>query len=244
MRNIKRFLVVALIIIVASVVVYGFYRMLERRSDENMAVCTAEALQCPDGSYVGRGGAQCAFSPCPNQPSFTGTLRQDSNGFTLIIAAPPGGMEVAYAMPLTIKVSNVVGQLVGQKVRVYGSFTQGAMLAVDRLEELSGDVGDREVGDVSVGESVFINGVRITLNKIVQDSRCPVDVQCIQAGAVTANVTLQSNTDKETKTIVSNAAPIAFDSYHISIENVKPSRVVGAMPAPESYRITFRVRAN
>lgn len=28
-------------------------------------VCTQEAKQCPDGSYVGRTGPNCAFAPCP-----------------------------------------------------------------------------------------------------------------------------------------------------------------------------------
>ncbi len=28
-------------------------------------VCTADAMQCPDGSYVGRTGPRCAFAPCP-----------------------------------------------------------------------------------------------------------------------------------------------------------------------------------
>lgn len=27
--------------------------------------CTMEAKQCPDGSYVGRTGPNCAFAPCP-----------------------------------------------------------------------------------------------------------------------------------------------------------------------------------
>lgn len=27
--------------------------------------CTEEAKQCPDGSYVGRGGPNCEFPPCP-----------------------------------------------------------------------------------------------------------------------------------------------------------------------------------
>ncbi len=28
-------------------------------------VCTMEAKQCPDGSYVGRTGPNCEFTPCP-----------------------------------------------------------------------------------------------------------------------------------------------------------------------------------
>lgn len=34
--------------------------------------CTMEAKQCPDGSYVGRTGPKCEFTPCPTiQPSST-----------------------------------------------------------------------------------------------------------------------------------------------------------------------------
>ena len=35
---------------------------------------------------------------------------------------------------------------------------------------------------VSLGKTVVQNGLKITPIKIVEDSRCPVDVQCIQAG--------------------------------------------------------------
>ncbi len=28
-------------------------------------MCTMEALQCPDGSFVGRQGPNCSFAPCP-----------------------------------------------------------------------------------------------------------------------------------------------------------------------------------
>jgi hypothetical protein len=37
-------------------------------------VCTMEAKLCPDGSYVGRTGPNCEFSPCPIPP---GTLMED-----------------------------------------------------------------------------------------------------------------------------------------------------------------------
>ena len=34
-------------------------------TDGEMVACTMEARECPDGSYVGRTGPQCAFAPCP-----------------------------------------------------------------------------------------------------------------------------------------------------------------------------------
>src|SRR3989344_1795585 len=174
----------AVILIVGALLIagaaYQFYSKTVRGTEE--IACTMEALLCPDGSGVGRTGPKCEFSACPNQISFVGTLRQDSNGFSIVLPSPTngGGMEVAYAMPLILKDSTIASQLVGQKVEVFGVFTQGNTLSVERLEALSGDASDPEVGEVHVGDSTFINGVRITFNNVVQDSRCPVDVQCIQ----------------------------------------------------------------
>lgn len=36
-------------------------------------VCTMEAKECPDGSYVGRTGPRCEFAPCPIATSTTAT---------------------------------------------------------------------------------------------------------------------------------------------------------------------------
>ena len=32
---------------------------------DNVAICTQEAKQCPDGTYVSRVGPSCEFAPCP-----------------------------------------------------------------------------------------------------------------------------------------------------------------------------------
>lgn len=246
MRTKTKIIFSVLAIIIVGSLAYGSYWFVNQKSNAPEQIfCAQEALGCPDGSYVGRTGPKCEFKACPNQPSFIGILKQMGGEFFLIIGSPENiGGDVAYSMPLILKVSNVVGQLVGQKVRVFGNFTEGATLSVDRLEELPGDAGDSTLGEIGVGKSIFINGVRITLNRIVQDSRCPIDVQCIQAGWVTANITLESDTDKETKNISSNIVSLAFDSYQISIENVKPSPVAGSAPEPASYLVTFRVRQN
>lgn len=243
----KEITLIIFAIVIFGGLVYGGYRLLSQNSNPSQGVfCTQEALLCPGGSYVGRSGPECEFTACPNQPSFTGILQKKSDSFSLIIGAPEnsGGKEVSYSMPLIFKTTDIAERLVGQKVRVFGTFTEGITLSIDHLEELSGDAGDPTLGEVGVGKSIFINGVRITLNKIIQDSRCPIDVQCIQAGWVTANVTLQSDTDKETIDMSSNTVPVAFDSYKISIENVKPLRTSGSTLDLGSYLITFRVRSN
>lgn len=37
--------------------------------DDEMVFCTMDAMQCPDGSYVGRVAPSCAFAPCPGPGS-------------------------------------------------------------------------------------------------------------------------------------------------------------------------------
>lgn len=34
-------------------------------STDSVVACTMEAKMCPDGSYVGRTGPKCEFTPCP-----------------------------------------------------------------------------------------------------------------------------------------------------------------------------------
>lgn len=43
---------------------------------DQQVVCTADAKQCPDGSFVSRTGPDCSFAPCPG----TEKCAKDSNG--------------------------------------------------------------------------------------------------------------------------------------------------------------------
>jgi hypothetical protein len=208
---------------------------------DGMVFCTMDALICPDGSGVGRSGPSCQFSACPNKPSFTGTLTQQKTGFLLQIPAPSGLPEDAstYNIPLTLKISNALAELVGQKVKVVGKFTSGNNLQVESLTEVNLDTADTI--EVGVGQTKTLKGISITLNSVVQDNRCPVDVQCIEAGAITAGVTFTSGSNTKTFNMPSDEVPQQFAGYSISIENVKPSRVAAREPDPKSYKVTFKV---
>ncbi len=215
----------------------------EKPQDEEGFACTMDALICPDGTGVGREGPQCTFTACTSTGPFIGELRQNENGFQLIMSSPEGvPQEVSYVMPLEIKVSNVLGTLVGKNVVVNGVFKEGNTLVVENIEESKDS--DVTVGNVKIGETKFINGVKITLNSVPGDYRCPIDVQCIEAGAITANVTLQSDTDKETRNIASDEVPASFDSFKISIVGVEPPVYAGKVVDPNSYMVTFKVVEN
>lgn len=88
-------------------------------------------------------------------------------------------------------------------------------------------------GDITlgIGQKGNVGDLNITVNSIVQDSRCPVGVQCIWAGEVKVNVTFLSKLKTEAKVLSSIDKPYSFDGYRISITAVTRGE----------YRVTFHV---
>lgn len=67
----KARIIIVLIIITLGVLGYIMYPkkptvnpVVPGRNDDS-TFCTADAKECPDGSYVGRSGPNCEFTECP-----------------------------------------------------------------------------------------------------------------------------------------------------------------------------------
>jgi len=52
-------------IILATSLWYGVWYSEPINRDDHIVICTQDARQCPDGSYVGRVGPSCEFAACP-----------------------------------------------------------------------------------------------------------------------------------------------------------------------------------
>lgn len=207
--------------------------------------CTMEALICPDGSGVGRSGPSCEFSPCPSSGALTGVYLNDAQGARLAVSAPQGvGTGVSYAVLLDAAGFIPALDFVGTTVVLDGSFTKGNIFRAEHFATNSPQIPSTATRTlVKLGETKFVGGVNITLSDIVADSRCPVDVQCIQAGSVRAKVTLQSDTDKETLELTSAQAPHKFDTYQVSIVGITPAARSGVHIEKGEYVLTFLVDA-
>lgn len=219
--------------------------VVEKPSQNTSApvACTMEALLCPDGSGVGRSGPKCEFAACPNSASaYTGEVRMQGTTYVLVVpAAPNAGTGVTYALPLNVTgMETAAHALIGRTAVVQGSFSAGNTLKVTSITAFTGDV---TLGTLSVGETKYVNGIMITLNRIVEDSRCPQNVQCIQAGRVVAEVALRSDTDRETVKISSLDTPAhQFDTFKVSLVGVAPEKTENVFPSTNSYRLTFKVQ--
>ncbi len=96
-----------------------------------------------------------------------------------------------------------------------------------------------------VGESSIIKDTdfRITFNSMPTDNRCPVDVQCIQAGAVTSNITLATSNTSSTFNLPSDQVPASFGSYKVSIIKVLPVQKSRVQISQGDYVVTFHIES-
>lgn len=98
---------------------------------------------------------------------------------------------------------------------------------------------DRAV--LRVGETKTIGRWSIHLYKVISDSRCPSDVQCIWAGAVTVLLGVSSDNTKEEKfEVQSGRAGIVLSSGEkLSIAEVAPAASAAGKVIDEShYQLT------
>lgn len=82
MKNNKGIAPILIVLIIAGVLALGggIYYFLVKNPQKPVA-CTQEVKVCPDGSYVGRTGPNCEFSPCPDETADWKTYTNNDYGF-------------------------------------------------------------------------------------------------------------------------------------------------------------------
>jgi hypothetical protein len=91
-----------------------------------------------------------------------------------------------------------------------------------------------------IGQASSVLGIKITPLSIIEDSRCPTDVQCIQAGTVRISATLVSGMGTAIQTFALNV-PITTEAEMITLIAVTPEKRSAHEIASGEYRFTFRV---
>ena len=90
---------------------------------------------------------------------------------------------------------------------------------------------------LAIGESATINGLAVSVLGLAEDSRCPIDVQCIQAGTVRVNVSVDSYKGALTLTL---GEPQVVQNEIIMLVSVTPKEKRSTQTvSPGDYRFTF-----
>ena len=102
------------------------------------------------------------------------------------------------------------------------------------------DIGTTPAG-VALGEAYTSNDVVVTPLELVEDSRCPTDVQCIQAGTVRVRAKIESGLGTSEMTLTLGEA-ITTEAETVTLSAVEPATKLSTVTvAPEEYRFTFTV---
>lgn len=98
-----------------------------------------------------------------------------------------------------------------------------------------------QVLSLLVGDTGEFGNLQITLNQVTQDSRCFVDAECIESGAVNTNLTLKVGEVSQDIFYSSDSVPFSFGDYNISIIAINPPLTSGATIDQSQYQIDFYV---
>ena len=105
---------------------------------------------------------------------------------------------------------------------------------------LAGCAGSRPVeGLVRLGEVARVNGPKVRPDRVVEDSRCPVDTTCVQAGRLVVQATVfGGGWSKEVDLILGVPVPVA-DGL-LTLIDATPNRLTAARGKRPTARFSFR----
>ena len=97
--------------------------------------------------------------------------------------------------------------------------------------------------ELRIGESAVLPGdLKISFSRVVSDSRCPVDVNCVAAGearlALRLSVGADAPVEREVR-VDSGGVELSFSSYSIRALALLPYPRSDRTPRPEEFVATF-----
>jgi hypothetical protein len=98
---------------------------------------------------------------------------------------------------------------------------------------------------IALGEERSVGGVTVKPTTVVEDSRCPANVQCVQAGTLKVNAVITSaNTGGTfTRTLELGVPYDLGGGQTLTLTSVTPAAIAGGTPKTEDYRFTFTIRS-
>jgi len=110
--------------------------------------------------------------------------------------------------------------------------------SIDNLIEII-NTGERLEGKVGEGASAF--GIKIVPQEVLEDSRCPVDVTCVQAGTVKVKTLLTNGADESAQIFELNI-PIIIGTAEVTLIDVSPQTESDLTIKPGDYVFVFEIK--
>jgi len=104
----------------------------------------------------------------------------------------------------------------------------------------------QEVFQLALGQTAQLRpaDLSITFQAVIEDSRCPVNLQCIWAGNATVTLeVVQANKEKQTLTLNSTIEPHVADlgNFRFHFEDLQPQPRADQTIHPGDYRLSLSI---
>ena len=105
-----------------------------------------------------------------------------------------------------------------------------------------GSQNSQNLYQTKIDKTISAFGINVIPLSIVEDSRCPVDVQCIQAGTVRVDVQISDGIEYMKRTLNLGDVGAAFGDISISLKAVSPAPNSKITIKPSDYVLTFEIK--
>ncbi|HSX56505.1 MAG TPA: hypothetical protein VLG14_14465 [Sphingomonas sp.] len=93
-------------------------------------------------------------------------------------------------------------------------------------------------GPARLGQTVYVDGPRVTPIKVIEDSRCPMNARCVWAGRVVLRVRVQGGAWQRTIDLTMGQ-PVQVADGGLTLVSVTPDRRTDQAIKPRDYRFAF-----
>ncbi|HEY4511705.1 MAG TPA: hypothetical protein VJH55_02595 [Candidatus Paceibacterota bacterium] len=123
------------------------------------------------------------------------------------------------------------GRKIGQK--------ELPIVEATELDEAPGKTVEKKEVTLAVGGESEFEGVTLKFLKVLEDSRCPSNVQCVWAGEVKLSLSLKSGTEHRIVSLKNSDEPSVFKGVSVTITDVRPEAKQGVGKDEIKYLVRF-----
>jgi hypothetical protein len=116
----------------------------------------------------------------------------------------------------------------------------------DATAQTNQQVAQREIGrafDMKIGETIAVGDLRLTFQRVVNDSRCPIDAVCVWAGDAEIALRIEQGSQAAVAALHSHLEPrrTVWNGYTIQLVSIAPSLSASSPVDPSQYRAQLLV---
>ena len=93
-------------------------------------------------------------------------------------------------------------------------------------------------GPVRLGQVAYVNGPQVRVTQVIEDSRCPVDAQCVWAGRLIVRATVLGGALAR-QLDLTLGIPVTVADGSLTLVEAIPQRISKVRSKPLPYRFTF-----